>query len=120
MSHEVIFTKAFDKDLEVMSKKRPNALKNHCLAQKINDIDWSGFVNKLTYKAEWLGKTILKIGRFETSSKLCNVCGYKNKELTLDIREWECPDFKTLHYRDINAGINIKNFTLQEQNMIET
>ena len=62
-------------------------VKNHCLAQSISDVGWYGFINKLTYKAEWFGKTILKIGRFEASSKLCNVCGYKNKELTLDIRD---------------------------------
>jgi putative transposase len=87
-------------------------VKNHCLAQCISDVGWSGFICKLTYKAEWLGKTILKIGRFDASSKLCNVCGYKNKELTLDIREWECPSCKTLHDRDLNASINIKKIAL--------
>jgi putative transposase len=87
-------------------------VKNHCLAQCISDVGWSGFIRKLTYKAEWLGKTILKIGRFDVSSKLCNVCGYKNKELTLDIREWECPSCKTLHDRDLNASINIKKIAL--------
>ena len=87
-------------------------VKNHCLAQSISDVGWSGFVDKLTYKAEWFGRTILKIGRFDASSKLCNVCGYKNMELTLDIRKWECPDCKTLHGRDINASINIKKIAL--------
>jgi len=87
-------------------------VKNHCLAQSISDVGWSGFVNKLTYKAEWFGKNILRIGRFDASSKLCNVCGYKNKELTLDIREWECQDCKTLHDRDKNAAINIKKIAL--------
>jgi putative transposase len=87
-------------------------IKNHCLAQSISDVGWSEFIRKLTYKAEWLGKTILKIGRFEASSKLCNVCGCKNKELTLDIREWECPSCKTLHDRDLNASINIKKIAL--------
>jgi putative transposase len=42
-------------------------VKNHCLAQSISDAGWSNFVTKLEYKAEWLGKTILKIGRFEPS-----------------------------------------------------
>jgi putative transposase len=81
---------------------------------------WSGFIQKLTYKAEWFGKTILKIGRFDASSKLCNVCGYKNKELTLDIREWECPDCKTLHDRDRNAAINIKKIALNNLNTAGT
>jgi putative transposase len=93
-------------------------VKNHCLAQSISDAGWSSFVSKLEYKAEWCGKTILRIGRFEPSSKLCNVCGYHNSNLTLDVREWICPDCKTRHDRDINAAINIKKFSLQDQNLI--
>jgi len=92
--------------------------KNHCLAQALIDSAWSSFVTKLEYKADWFGKTILRIGRFEPSSKLCSVCGYYNSNLTLDAREWECPDCKTKHDRDINAAINIKKFSLQDQNLI--
>jgi len=92
--------------------------KNHCLAQSISDAGWSSFVTKLEYKAEWLGKNILRIGQFEPSSKICNVCGYHNGNLTLKDREWECPDCKTKHDRDINAAINIKKFSLQDQNLI--
>ncbi|MBP1909909.1 RNA-guided endonuclease TnpB family protein [Methanolobus bombayensis] len=87
-------------------------VKNHNLAQAISDVGWSEFIRKLTYKAEWYGKTILQIGRFHASSKLCNVCGYKKDDLTLDIREWKCPSCKTLHDRDINASLNIKQIAL--------
>ena len=92
--------------------------KNHCLAQAIRDSAWSSFVTKLEYKAEWLGKTILRIGRFEPSSKLCNVCGYRNSTLMLKDREWQCPTCSTVHDRDINAAINIKKFSLIDQNLI--
>jgi len=95
-----------------------NMVKNHCLAQSISDAGWSSFVEKLTYKAEWYGKTVLRIGQFEPSSKLCNVCGHHNKELTLAVREWTCPSCNTSHDRDINAAINIKKFALQDQNLI--
>ncbi|WP_321416919.1 RNA-guided endonuclease TnpB family protein [uncultured Methanomethylovorans sp.] len=91
-------------------------IRNHCLAQSISDVGWSEFIRKLMYKAEWYGKTILRIGRFDASSKLCNVCGYNNKELTLDIREWKCPSCKTLHDRDRNASINIKKIALSNLN----
>jgi putative transposase len=89
--------------------------KNHKLAQAVSDSAWYSFVLKLTYKAEWFGKTILKIGQWEPSSKTCNICGYKNKDLTLKDREWLCPECKTMHDRDINAAINIKKFALLGQ-----
>ena len=102
--------------LETLNVK--GMVKNHHLAQAINDSAWSSFVTKLEYKAEWFGKTVLRIGQFEPSSKLCSVCGYHNKELQLKDREWQCPDCKTKHDRDINAAINIKKFALIDQNLI--
>ena len=86
--------------------------KNHKLAQAVGDSAWYSFVLKLSYKAQWFGKTILKIDMWEPSSKNCHVCGYYNSELTLKDREWECPDCKTKHDRDINAAINIKKFAI--------
>jgi putative transposase len=102
--------------LETLNVK--GMVKNRCLAQAISDSAWSSFITKLEYKSEWFGKTVLRIGRFEPSSKLCSVCGYYNKELQLKDREWLCPDCKTKHDRDINAAINIKKFSLIDQNLI--
>ncbi len=102
--------------LETLNVK--GMVKNHHLAQSIEDAGWSSFVTKLEYKAKWYGKTILRIGTFEPSSKICSNCGYHNKELQLKDREWICPDCKTKHDRDINAAINIKKFSLQNQNLI--
>jgi putative transposase len=88
-------------------------LQNHCLAQSISDTGWGMFVDMLKYKAKWQGKNIIQIGRFEPSSKTCNICGTINKELTLKDREWTCNKCNTTHDRDINAAINIKNFALK-------
>ena len=89
-------------------------LKNHCLAGSISDVSWGMFVTMLEYKAKWNGVNILRIGRFEPSSKTCNCCGYINKELTLKDREWTCPECGSVLDRDINASINIKNFALNK------
>jgi len=86
---------------------------NHKLAGAIGDVGWGSFVAMLEYKAEWYGKNILKIGRFEPSSKTCSNCGYINKELTLKDREWTCKCGSVLN-RDVNASINIKNFALKK------
>ena len=93
-------------------------VKNHCLAQAISDASWSSFVTKVEYKAEWFGKTLLRIGRFEPSSRICNACGFYKNDLTLKDREWLCPVCGINHDRDINAAINIKKFALQEQNLV--
>ena len=94
-------------------------LSNHKLALSISDCGWSMFVDMLEYKAEWYGKNILKIGRFEPSSKLCSCCGSINKELTLKDREWTCSNCNTLLDRDVNASINIKNFALKKHLSVE-
>ena len=93
-------------------------MKNHCLAQSIGDASWSEFFRQLDYKSERYGKTLLRIGRFEPSSKICNVCGSINRDLKLSDREWTCAGCGTLHDRDVNASINIKKFALQAQNLI--
>ncbi|HOI57410.1 MAG: RNA-guided endonuclease TnpB family protein [Methanoculleus sp.] len=92
--------------------------KNHCLARSISDASWSTFFTMLEYKCRKYGKTLLKIGRFEPSSKICSTCGYLKRDLTLSHREWVCPDCGTHHDRDINAAINIKKFALQDQNLV--
>jgi putative transposase len=85
-------------------------LKNHRLAKSISEKGWYQFKTFLKYKAERLGKKVIDIGMFEPSSKTCSVCGYKNKELELSDREWICPECGTIHDRDINAAINIRQF----------
>jgi len=84
------------------------------LNRSISDAGWSAFILMLEYKADWYGKNILKIGRFEPSSKLCSNCGFTNRKLTLGDREWTCPNCNTSHDRDINAAKNIKAFALKK------
>ena len=91
-------------------------MKNRCLAQAVADVSWSEFFRQLEYKAEWRGKNLLKIGRFEPSSRTCDVCGAINQELKLADREWVCP-CGVKHDRDILAARNIKRFALAKDNL---
>jgi putative transposase len=93
-------------------------IKNHCLAQAISDVGWSTFVNQLTYKADWTGKNILTIGRFDPSSKLCSNCGHINKELTLKDRLFVCPACGFEIDRDYQASKNILSFAFAKQNLV--
>ncbi|MDN3399046.1 IS200/IS605 family element RNA-guided endonuclease TnpB [Psychrobacter sp. APC 3426] len=86
-------------------------VKNRKLSKAISDSSWSTFTTMLNYKAEWYGKTLVKIDRWYPSSKTCSGCGHllTKAELPLQVRSWNCPSCQKKHDRDINASINILN-----------
>jgi len=84
-----------------------NMVKNHTLAKAIHDVGWSEFVSQLDDKADWYGRTLVKIDRWYPSSKRCFDCGHILDSLTLDVRVWTCPECGVVHDRDINAAKNI-------------
>ena len=88
--------------------KVKNMMNDSKLARNISDVSWSRLVSMLIYKANWYGRTIVKVPKDYPSSQLCSRCGYKNsitKDLT--IRKWVCPKCGSIHDRDINAAKNI-------------
>ena len=82
------------------------------LAKSTLDNSWGSFVNMLEYKCDWYGKHLVFADKFYASTKMCSHCGYKNVELTLADREWDCPICHTHHHRDQNAGINLMNLAI--------
>ena len=90
-------------DLKVKDMEHKNKL-----ARNITDASWSRLVSMLLYKANWYGRTVIKVPSDYPSSQLCHVCGYKNS-ITKDlaIRKWICPKCGSIHDRDINAARNI-------------
>ena len=86
-------------------------VKNHKLAEVINECNWGEFVNMLQYKCDWNNKQLIKVDRFYPSSQLCCECGYRNQKLkSLNIRQWTCECCGMLHDRDVNAAINILRY----------
>lgn len=84
-----------------------NMLKNPHLSKSIADVGWGEFVRQLGYKAQWYGRTLVKIDRWFPSSKTCSVCTHVLSELDLSVREWVCPQCGTHHHRDHNAAQNV-------------
>ena len=82
-------------------------LKNHKLAKAIAEVGFYRFKQVLTDKANNNYKQVIEVSRYYPSSKACSQCGYKNKELALNDREWTCPVCGTHHDRDLNAAMNI-------------
>jgi putative transposase len=84
-----------------------NLVQNRCLSKAISEVGWSEFVSQLEYKAQWYGRTLVKIDKWYPSSQRCFDCGHILDSLTLDIRSWTCPECGVIHDRDINAAKNI-------------
>jgi len=82
-------------------------VKNHCLAKAIEDANFSRLRRQIVYKATWNERALGFVGQWFPSSKTCSACGYINDNLTLRDREWQCPDCRAIHDRDINAAKNI-------------
>ncbi|OUL88775.1 RNA-guided endonuclease InsQ/TnpB family protein [Paraburkholderia hospita] len=83
-------------------------LANEKLARAISDVGFGRFRAQMQYKAKRYGTDLILADRFYPSSRLCCVCGWKNRALTLNHREWTCNECGTHHDRDINAARNLK------------
>ena len=82
--------------------------------KSISDAAFGEILRQLEYKSNWYGRTFHKIDRWYPSSKTCNCCGHKMDAMTLDIREWACPNCDSHHDRDLNAAKNILDEGLRD------
>ncbi|THC42509.1 RNA-guided endonuclease TnpB family protein [Massilia sp. Mn16-1_5] len=84
-------------------------LSNRRLARAIADMGWYELRRQLNYKAAWRGGRVVAVDRWYPSSKTCSICGHLLDRLDLGARQWTCPDCGTVHDRDVNAAVNLKN-----------
>lgn len=84
-----------------------NMLKDRRYSKGIFHSNWYKLLNMLKYKCELYGKIFIQVNRRFPSTKLCNNCGYKYEDITIDVRMWECPECGEIHDRDVNAAKNI-------------
>lgn len=96
-----------DLNVQGMQNKRRH------LGRSISDVGWGEFRRQLEYKTVWYGSRLIKIPRFEPSSKMCSKCMAINSKLTLRDRVWICENCGTTHDRDENASDNIRNYGLK-------
>lgn len=80
------------------------------LGKSVMDLGYSMFVNRLEQKSLEQEKLVIKADKWFASSKTCSTCGYVKNDLKLSDREWDCPKCHTHHYRDTNAGKNLRDY----------
>ena len=85
-------------------------MKNHCLAGAIADSGFYEFRRQLEYKALWYGSTVVVIDRFYPSSQLCSGCGSR-QPMPLKLRQYDCSSCSLSLDRDLNAAINIRDYS---------
>lgn len=99
--------------------KVSNMMKNHCLAQAISDVGFYEFRRQIEYKAKWSDRKVIFADTFFASSKLCSCCGWKNKNLTLKDRIFECKICDNKMDRDLNASLNLKQLYTESSSGIQ-
>ena len=72
--------------------------------RKVCDLAFGEFALILQWTCAKYGKTLLKAGQWQPTTKVCHICDVKNEHLTLADRYWTCPTCSTYHDRDINAA----------------
>jgi putative transposase len=90
-----------------------NGLGRTRLAKSVHDAGWSSFVGMLEYKAARYGRAFAKVDRWTPTSQVCSTCGVSDGKKPLHVREWRCTGCGTLHDRDENAAVNIRNLGRQ-------
>ena len=83
-------------------------MKNHKLANAIQELGLSEMVRQIIYKSEWYGREVVFVDRWFPSSKKCSCCGNIKKDLKLSDREYVCENCGLVIDRDENASINIE------------
>ena len=82
-------------------------IKNHRIAQAVNDVSFGELRRQIEYKAKTNGVKVVKADRFFASSKMCSVCGEKKEDLSLSDRIYRCEHCGAVIDRDLNASLNL-------------
>jgi putative transposase len=86
-------------------------MKNKHLSRAIQEQCFFEFERQIKYKSEWNGIKFILANRFFPSSKTCSNCKFVKKDLKLKDRIYTCKHCGFVIDRDINASINLMNYS---------
>jgi len=87
-------------------------VKNRHLSRAVSDMGFFEFRRQLEYKAAQRCGMLVVADRWYPSTKTCSACGHKLETLPLSVREWACPACGSVHDRDVNAAMNLRNLAV--------
>ena len=103
-------TKTFDR-IVIENLNVKDMIKNRKLSRAIADVGWGMLRQFIEYKAILRNCIVVIADRFYPSSKTCSNCGEVKKTLTLKDRIFECDSCGFTIDRDLNAAINLNNYS---------
>jgi putative transposase len=74
--------------------------------RKVGDLGFADFLRKAQWMATKHGRELVKIDRWEPTSKTCHLCG-QVQEMPLNMRTFVCGGCENIEDRDVNASHNI-------------
>lgn len=83
------------------------ALARTQLAKSVHDAGWGSLLRLIQEKATTHGRTVIRIGQFEPTTRVCAVCRTNGGKKSLDVRVWTCSTCFSVLDRDFNAAVNI-------------
>lgn len=86
-------------------------MKNKHLSKAIAEQNLYEFRRQIEYKCKWKGIEVVLADRFFPSSKTCSNCGCVKSDLKLKDRVYKCNDCGLEIDRDINASLNLMNYS---------
>jgi putative transposase len=74
--------------------------------RRVGDLGFADFVLKAQWMAKKLGKDLIKIDRWDPTTKTCHLCGHV-QDMALNVRTFVCGSCGNVECRDVNAAHNI-------------
>jgi putative transposase len=74
--------------------------------RKVGDLGFADFLLKAQWMVKKLGKDLIKIDRWEPTTKTCHLCGHV-QDMPLNMRTFVCGGCGNVECRDVNAAHNI-------------
>lgn len=98
-----------NQDVIVLEDLNVEGMKRGLYGKSASDAAMAEIRRQVNYKAAWTGTQVIPYPRFRRSTGVCS-CGYQTDPLPPQVREWDCPECKAHHDRDLAAAYVLEDY----------